>query len=537
MKKSIILTTLCAIAASSAFAEKVQMLATGSTDGTPTWTYYVASGDHAKGSPYDFATLGIDKGFLYIQDNVKITSIPDNNGNGNKFIDLRFITTSTEETSTLDLGGNTLYRTNLNDANRTYIINSTNAKDGGTHILKNGTIQTDSTTTGVTKTQIAIGNGAIDFHLGDADATESTINTTLNASGTDVTVQKFNDSVAATFTIEKDAKLTGKSFTTNSQITSYIKGTLEVTGASTFNNSVTISGSISGETAKFNSTATINEGGEVITTGGHMNFYNNTTIAGTVDVTNSSYAVYFHGGESTLTSTGSLSAAQIRIQEGAKLTLQNKFMHLGNNGGVGLYGKNVTLVLDGVDVLDASAGRQISLNAADTAGTTVIVQKSNHIKWFGITQHTDDTAAGSSQQLTVNLAGTASEGRALLELNQMFAKVGSGSGHGNNWIGSTLLGATFEFTNFDNGDLWFAADYVNDDTNGWQADFEKIKINGEVVFTSQEDFNNKWMWEAAQINNRDGYYLISKTAVPEPAEWAAIFGAVALGFAMYRHRK
>ncbi len=535
MKKSIILTTLCAIAASSAFAEKVQMLATGSTDGTPTWTYYVASGDHAKDSPYDFATLGIDKGFLYIKDNVKITSLPDNNDNGNKFIDLRFITTSTGETSTLDLGGNTLYRTNLNDASRTYVINSTNAKGGGTHILKNGTIQTDSTTTGVTKTQIAIGNGAIDFHLGDADATESTINTTLNASGTDITVQKFNDSIAATFTIEKDAKLTGKSFTANAEIASYIKGKLEVTGASTFNNNVTISGSVSGDTATFKGVTTINEGGEVITTGGNINFYNSATIAGTVDVTSSSYVVYFHGGESVLTSTGSLSAAQIRMQEGAKLTLQNKFTHLGTGGGVGLYGKNVTLVLDGVDVLDVNAGRQISLNAADTTGTTVIVQKSNHIKWFGITQHKDDTATGSSQQLTVNLAGTASEGRALLELNQMFANVDSA--HGNDWNGSMLLGATFEFTNFDNGDLWFSKKYVEDDTNGWQADFAKVKINGEVVFTTQEDFDNNWKWEAAQIDGRDGYYLISKTAVPEPAEWATIFGAIALGFAMYRRRK
>ncbi len=535
MKKSIILTTLCALAASSAFAKQVQMLATGSADGTPTWTYVAASGDHAKDSPYDFSTLGIDEGFLYIQDNVKITSIPDNNGKGNQFIDLRFNTDSTAKTSTLDLSDNTIYKTTTGDTWRTLIVNSAKA-DNGTHILKNGTIQADSATTGTAKSEINIGNGTIDFRLGDANATESTTNTFINANGTDVVVRKHNDTKASMFTIEKDAKLTGKSFTANAEIASYIKGKLEVTGASTFNNNVTISGSVSGGTATFNSTVSINEGGEVITTGGHMNFYNSATIVGTADVTSSSYAVYFHGGESVLTSTGSLSAAQIRMQEGAKLTLQNKFAHLGTGGGVGLYGKNVTLVLDGVDVLDVNAGRQISLNAADTTGTTVIVQKSNHIKWFGITQHKDDTAAaGSSQQLTVNLAGTASEGRALLELNQMFANVGSG--HGNDWNGSALLDATFEFTNFDNGDLWFSKAYVDDDTNGWQADFEKIKINGEVVFTSQEDFDNNWKWEAAQISGRDGYYLMSTTAVPEPAEWATIFGAVALGFAMYRRRK
>ena len=34
-----------------------------------------------------------------------------------------------------------------------------------------------------------------------------------------------------------------------------------------------------------------------------------------------------------------------------------------------------------------------------------------------------------------------------------------------------------------------------------------------------------------------GYFLASATAVPEPAEWAMIFGAIALGFAIYRRRK
>ena len=55
-------------------------------------------------------------------------------------------------------------------------------------------------------------------------------------------------------------------------------------------------------------------------------------------------------------------------------------------------------------------------------------------------------------------------------------------------------------------------------------------------------------WEAGDVSNvsYDGAFLsfvvshfssYGYTAVPEPAEWAAIFGALALGFAIYRRRK
>ena len=42
---------------------------------------------------------------------------------------------------------------------------------------------------------------------------------------------------------------------------------------------------------------------------------------------------------------------------------------------------------------------------------------------------------------------------------------------------------------------------------------------------------------AGEHNGVSGYWLNISAIVPEPAEWAAIFGAVALAFAMYRRRK
>ena len=42
--------------------------------------------------------------------------------------------------------------------------------------------------------------------------------------------------------------------------------------------------------------------------------------------------------------------------------------------------------------------------------------------------------------------------------------------------------------------------------------------------------------ELTQYNNVEGYWLNAYVAVPEPAEWAMLFGAIALGFAIYRKK-
>ena len=41
---------------------------------------------------------------------------------------------------------------------------------------------------------------------------------------------------------------------------------------------------------------------------------------------------------------------------------------------------------------------------------------------------------------------------------------------------------------------------------------------------------------AVFTSEADGLY-VSLTQIPEPAEWAGIFGVIALGFALYRRRK
>ena len=39
------------------------------------------------------------------------------------------------------------------------------------------------------------------------------------------------------------------------------------------------------------------------------------------------------------------------------------------------------------------------------------------------------------------------------------------------------------------------------------------------------------------VEATEGGFYINTVAVPEPAEWAMIFGAIALGFVAYRRRK
>ncbi len=61
---------------------------------------------------------------------------------------------------------------------------------------------------------------------------------------------------------------------------------------------------------------------------------------------------------------------------------------------------------------------------------------------------------------------------------------------------------------------------------------EESQLNGFTYTINGQDA------VATLTKEGDGYYInLSTAAVPEPAEWAAIFGAIALGFVAYRKRK
>ena len=71
------------------------------------------------------------------------------------------------------------------------------------------------------------------------------------------------------------------------------------------------------------------------------------------------------------------------------------------------------------------------------------------------------------------------------------------------------------------------------------SDYKVSFYNGDTVaktITLQGADLSDFSFTKTTIDGVDGY-LLSAVAVPEPAEWAMIFGGIALGLAIYRRRK
>ena len=88
------------------------------------------------------------------------------------------------------------------------------------------------------------------------------------------------------------------------------------------------------------------------------------------------------------------------------------------------------------------------------------------------------------------------------------------------------------FTDFENGLVKLGIDestLASDGTISLGLENTSLKISG---FTK----DGKALTDGWSIDS-DGYLFNLGAAVPEPAEWAAIFGAIALAFAAYRRRK
>ncbi len=62
---------------------------------------------------------------------------------------------------------------------------------------------------------------------------------------------------------------------------------------------------------------------------------------------------------------------------------------------------------------------------------------------------------------------------------------------------------------------------------------DNFEINKDILFSVNGKLRTDY-WSYLIENNQ---LLINVSAVSEPAEWAAILGGIALGFAVYRKRK
>ncbi len=123
----------------------------------------------------------------------------------------------------------------------------------------------------------------------------------------------------------------------------------------------------------------------------------------------------------------------------------------------------------------------------------------------------------------------------LIDLNGN--KITFSNGASNSGLSATNLLTSYEYT--DNGTVknTYAAKILIEDFAN-----ESVRFGTTNALLTNEDGSLKnvfWLNEAGEeialYQNSDGW--LYSPAVPEPAEWAMIFGAIALGFVAYRKRK
>ena len=94
-------------------------------------------------------------------------------------------------------------------------------------------------------------------------------------------------------------------------------------------------------------------------------------------------------------------------------------------------------------------------------------------------------------------------------------------------ISSTTAIADIVFNDFNNNRIYFESmDEIHD-----YVSIRGTGIDGTTL--TKDDF----CLVKGEFNGKDVYWLHSDLVVPEPAEWAAIFGAIALGLAARKRRR
>ena len=91
----------------------------------------------------------------------------------------------------------------------------------------------------------------------------------------------------------------------------------------------------------------------------------------------------------------------------------------------------------------------------------------------------------------------------------------------------------------EDGAILFNKDIVKTEYNsetGKLAIFLGAKTQNIDIKTSGNTALTGLNWNGVSIDGKD-YYMLTGMPVPEPAEWAALFGAAALALAVYRRRK
>ncbi len=139
----------------------------------------------------------------------------------------------------------------------------------------------------------------------------------------------------------------------------------------------------------------------------------------------------------------------------------------------------------------------------------------------------------SNAKLTMNLNAEAHFGNLVYQNNYSLLTINMGAASdiylsfNDILISSTTAIAKIVFNDFNNNRIYFESmeeihDYVNLSGKG---------VDGSTL--TNDDFR----LIAGDLNGKTVYWLHSDLVVPEPAEWAAIFGAIALALAAWKRRR
>ncbi len=271
-----------------------------------------------------------------------------------------------------------------------------------------------------------------------------------------------------------------------------------------------------------NSATTFANSGTMNATDIYLNNSSTFTNSGTLNnITDTKLTIY--GSSAEFTNTGSISTAAFKIENGVTFS---------NSGTITAAGQ-----VDINGILNHTSG--LISNTQTTlvnAGGTLNLSATLQTNWFTFNGGTVRINAGSITGPTVT--SLKADSTLILATD---ASLGI-SFNDNKTLSAHTNGNSLTITSL--GSLSGKLDIYIDNGSTWEDDAIKFVLaksdeNENKISSILGDVyvnNNKVTDEYALIYKNDGYYL-NTVAVPEPAQWAVIFGVIALGFAMYRRRK
>ena len=308
---------------------------------------------------------------------------------------------------------------------------------------------------------------------------------------------------------------------TASKVENY--GTFSNTGADDIKGTFTNAG-----TATFTAAEVI-VSGSYTNTGGSTTFGNATTVSGTY--TNSGGTTKFGtnailSGAYSNTGGTTIFTGGTWIENGAKLVVGGD-----NSAVVGDNGSTIVVKSGGTIELD---GGKLSSGVSLNTGSTLSIKKASTTFWVNVADGATIEMWASSTY-TYSLFGNTTV-KVLADNLTLLSMAWKESG--SHEVDIVLNGHSFNLGDMKRGDGFTGEDLFIDfilaENESWKDNSVKTTMSeaklNEITFKI-----NGVITEFDFVATTGGFYL--NTVVPEPAEWAMIFGAVALAFVAYRRRR